>query len=126
MEMNYLELVSWFTLVSFLALYFFPDYRLYALVLFAFGFGFWLSWSELHSIEVVVLTLIPLFLSVVLLFLTSIFFQVWNTTTTFNSFWSSAGIGVLVLFGLVALVGVPFSYLASWARHFLFPVLEDP
>lgn len=125
MELNYLELVSWFTLVSFLAMYFLPDYKFYALILLAFGFGFWLSWSELHTVEVVVLTLIPLFLGVVLLFLSSIFFQIWDATTSFNTFWASTGIGIMVLFGLVAVVGIPFSYLATWLRHFLFPILEE-
>ena len=125
MELNYFELVSWFTLVSFLVLYLFPDYKLYALILFAFGFGFWLSWSELHTIEVVVLTLIPLFLSVVLLFLSSIFFHVWDSTSNFSAFWASTGIAIMVLFGLATLVGIPFSYLASWIRHTLFPVIEE-
>lgn len=126
MALNYFELISWFTLLSFLGLYLLPDFRIYLLLFLAFGFGFWLSWSELHTVEVIVLTLIPLFLGVVLLFLSNIFFHVlWTNTPMLSNFLTSAGLGTIILFGFVVLVGIPLSFLAKWVRYALFPVLEE-
>jgi hypothetical protein len=124
MALNYFELISWFTVLSFLALYFLPDYRFYLIIFLAFAFGFWLSWSELHTVEVVVLTLIPLFLAIVLLFMSHVLFNVLAPAALFNDALSATGMGTLVLFGLVTLIGIPLSFLAKHVRYLLFPILE--
>ena len=105
-------------LITYLVLLYLSSYRLVALVLLAFIFGFIISKDEWRVGRAVLKTIVPILGGITLLFLTPLFWATVIETTQRASILNAAAYGFLLMLALTLLLGVPFSCAGVLVRHY--------
>ncbi|MEK6970524.1 MAG: hypothetical protein AABW68_02405 [archaeon] len=109
-----------FALFAYLFFVNFESFRLIGMGLFSFLFAYYISSDEWRLGRAVMLSLIPLFLSVIFLFLAPFFWATVVEESIRGPLLVSAAYGFLVMLFLSVLVGIPLACAGVMIRHYRF------
>ncbi len=111
-----------FTLLCFFLLTFLDDFRFWILVVLPFVYSLWFSRAETRVGKVILLSLTPIGLGLVLLFVGSILGVTFSFPTLNKSiFFAQSAVGFLFLVGLALVLGVPLSFAGKELQRRFFP-----
>lgn len=109
-------------ILSYLAFAFFSDYRIVFLIIFSFSFSLIVSRDEWRLGRIISHSIIPLFLSVALLFIAAYLGSSFDGDSPLQSGQASvAAIGCIVLLSLCLLLGVPLAWAGARVRNYFLP-----
>ena len=124
MHENDWKYLVFFTLLCFLLLSLLKDFRFWILIILPFFYSVWFSRAEMHVGKVVLLSLTPIGLGLVLLFVGSILGVTFSFPLVSKSvFFAQSAIGFLVLVGLAIVAGIPLSYAGKEIQRRFFPTM---
>lgn len=109
-------------LVTYFSLALLPNYRLFTMIIFSFVFAAIVARDEWRLGRVVLRTVVPLLISVVLLFSIALMSSSLDTNSPLSSGQAPAfALACIVLLLLSVLVGVPLAWLGAQTRRFSNP-----
>jgi len=112
-------------LITYLAFALLPNYRLFTMIIFSFVFAAIIARDEWRLGRIVLRSVVPLFISVVLLFSIALVSSSLDASSPLSSGKAPAfALACIALLVLCALVGVPLAWLGAQTRRFSNPSVE--
>jgi hypothetical protein len=107
-----------FTLFAYLFFVNFESFRLGGLIIFSFFFAYYISSDEWRLGRAVLLSILPILLSVALLFLAPLFWTTLIDQSMRGPALASAAYGFLIMLLLSVLIGIPSACAGAMIRHY--------